>query len=558
MITKKIKYLGVLACLLFTVPACKDYLELTPLNGPSDQSFFANESELVLAINGCYNSLLHHPSDNMPLSQLLDCTSDVAWDRNNSSLQQIGKGSHDSNNPFLLSVWRNAYTGISRSNFLLANAERVKDKVSPQLFNRIKAEARFLRAYHYHYLIELFGGVPLVTKNLALSEAQMPRATKEEVVNFILTELEESSKDLPVSYDNANGGRATKGAALALKSRIALYNQKWAIAAKAAKDVIDLNYHSLHNNFGQLFSYSGQSSREIIFALQYLKALQGHTTPQNFFSRIAQGHSNKVPGQALIDSYECTDGLTIDKSPLFDPKKPFENRDPRLGFTVALPGSNFLNFKFETHRDSLKTWNYNTTPATRVDNTEATHAFATFSGYCWRKYTDLTDKDDRTRSELNLIQIRYAEVLLNYVEAKIEANQIDQSVYDAINEVRQRPSVNMPAITKGKSQADFRFAVRRERKYEFANEGLRLYDIRRWGIADQVMNSVFYGRIPRGLLATAPNIDAHGTPNYSKVINRAAMRVIELRTFNPDRDYLSPIPHIEVLTNKELVQNKNY
>jgi hypothetical protein len=273
---------------------------------------------------------------------------------------------------------------------------------------------------------------------------------------------------------------------------------------------------------------------------------------------MGQGASNKVPGQTLIDSYECTDGLPIDKSPLYKVTSPFENRDPRLGFTVALPGSNFQNFKFETHKDSLKTWNYNTTPATRVDNIEATHAFATYTGYCWRKYVDLIDKDDRSNSELNVILMRYAEVLLIYAEAKIEANTIDQSVYDALNQVRQRPTVNMPAVPSGKSQEELRSVVRKERKYELSSEGLRLSDIRRWKIAQQVMNGIFYGRIPRGYLAAAPVIDANGTPDYSNVPNRSEMRVVELRTFNPNRDYLWPIPNIDILTNKKLVQNTGY
>lgn len=285
-----------------------------------------------------------------------------------------------------------------------------------------------------------------------------------------------------------------KGAALAIRARTALFNRNWDEAANSAKAVMDLNVYKLHNDYGQLFTYAGQTSTEIIFTLQYLKGTRTHSTPQNLLSRMGQGNSNKVPGQTLIDSYECIDGLPVDKSPLYNFNSPFENRDPRLGFTVALPGSNFYNFKFETHKDSLKTWNYNTTPATRVDNIEATHAFATYTGYCWRKYVDLIDKDDRANSELNVILMRYAEVLLIYAEAKIESNSIDQTVYAAINQVRQRPTVNMPTVPLGRSQEQLRSIVRKERKYELASEGLRLFDICRWKIAEKVMNGIFYGR----------------------------------------------------------------
>jgi hypothetical protein len=124
--------------------------------------------------------------------------------------------------------------------------------------------------------------------------------------------------------------------------------------------------------------------------------------------------------------------------------------------------------------------------------------------------------------------------------------------------VRLRPTVNMPAIKTGLTQADLRSVVRKERLYELAMEGFRLFDIRRWKIADQVMKGSFYGRIPRGLLANAPAVDANGTPNYTTVSNVADMRVIEVRLFNPNRDYLWPIPNIEVVTNQKLVQNPGY
>ncbi|WP_166641986.1 RagB/SusD family nutrient uptake outer membrane protein [Pedobacter duraquae] len=283
-----------------------------------------------------------------------------------------------------------------------------------------------------------------------------------------------------------------------------------------------------------------------------------HSTPNNLLSRNGLGFTNKVPSQSLVDAYTCTDGLNIDKSPLFDPKSPYKNRDPRLTFTIAVPGSIFYNYQFETHRDSVKCWNYNTTPATRVDNQDALNAFATFTGYCWKKYVDLEDKADRTNSDMNVIQIRYAEILLIYAEAKNELGQLDQSAYDAINLIRSRPSVNMPIITLGKTTAEFRSLVRKERLYELAMEGLRLTDLRRWKIADKAMVGNFYGRVQKGLLAGAPQIDENGLANYDNVANRADLRVIEVRTFDPARDYLWPIPNIEIVTNPKLIQNPKY
>ncbi|MBT2564102.1 RagB/SusD family nutrient uptake outer membrane protein [Pedobacter sp. ISL-68] len=538
----------------------KDYLDKSPLSGPSDESFFSNQDELILAVNGLYRYASYAPLDNMPLNLLTDNGTDIGWDRNNSALQSLGKGNQDSNNGFSLSVWTEGYKVIAKCNFILDNIDKVKDKATTAIYNRSKAEARFMRAYTYQYLIDYFGSVPLVTRVLTLEDSQLPKTPKAEVLSFVLRELTESAADLPVSYGAADVGRATRGTALAIKARAALNNERWADAAEAAKAVMDLKIYSLHNNFGTLFSYAGQNSPEIIWAFQYLKASKTkmHSTPNNLLSRNGLGFTNKVPSQSLVDAYPCTDGLNIDKSPLYDPTSPYKNRDPRLGFTIAVPGSIFYNYQFETHRDSVKCWNYNTTPATRVDNQDALNAFATFTGYCWKKYVDLEDKADRTNSELNVIQIRYAEILLIYAEAKNELGQLDQSVYDAINLVRTRPSVNMPAITTGKTMVEFRSLVRKERMYELAMEGFRISDLRRWKIADKAMTGNFYGRVQKGLLVSAPQIDVNGLADYSAVPNRAELRVIEVRVFDTGRDYLWPLPNIEIVTNPKLIQNPKY
>jgi starch-binding outer membrane protein, SusD/RagB family len=554
-------YCSIIVFLLVALSSCqKDYLDKTPLSGPSDETYFSNQDELILAVNGLYRYANYAPLDNMPLNLLLDNGTDIGWDRNNSPLQSLGKGNQDSNNGLAISVWTEAYRVIAKCNFILDNIDKVKDKSTSAIYNRSKAEARFVRAYTYQYLTDYFGGVPLITNVLTLETAQVAKTPKAEIVEFILKELTESAVDLPVSYAAADVGRATKGAALAFKARTALNNAKWAEAAEAAKAVMDLKVYSLANNYGTLFSYAGQNSPEIIWAFQYLKAsrTKTHSTPNSLLSRNGLGFANKVPSQSLVDAFPCTDGLNIDQSPLFDPKSPYKNRDPRLTFTIAVPGSIFYNYQFETHRDSVKCWNYNTTPATRVDNQDALNAFATFTGYCWKKYIDLDDKADRSNSEINVIQTRYAEILLIYAEAKNELGQLDQSAYDAINLVRTRPSVNMPLIPAGQSTASFRSLVRKERLYELAMEGLRLSDLRRWRIADKAMTGNFYGRVQRGLLAGPPQIDENGLANYNNVANRTDLRIIETRVFDAGRDYLWPIPNIETVTNPKLIQNPKY
>ena len=554
------KYLVLSLVLLLSVPSCKedDYLEKYPLGGPSSASFYSNEDELMLGLMGCYKTLNFESKAQRPWPVIMDVTTDIEWNRSAHALQDIGKGTHASNNSSIMVFWREFYQTIGRCNFLLDNIDKIKDQLTPAVYSQSKAEARFIRAISYHYLAELFGGVPLVKKMLTLEEAQMAKSPKSEVIDFVITELTEAANDLPLSYEGGNTGRATKGAALGFKARTALYNERWNEAAEAAKAVMDLKYHTLHPNFSELFLYAGQNSKEHMFALQYQKGVIIQATPNFLTSRMAGGVSNEIPPQSMVDSYLASDGLSIDKSPLYDPKEPFKNRDPRLGYTIAVPGSILFGIQFETEPSKKQVWNYNTTPAKLVNNTDATNAFATYSGYLYKKYCDILDMADDQNSELNHSLMRYAEVLLIYAEARIEANQIDATVYDALNKVRQRPSVNMPAVTAGKSQAELRSIVRLERKNELAMEGLRLFDIRRWKIAEKVMNLPVLGRIKTEFLSNAPTFDENGTPDYSNVTNASQMRLIETRSFNKDRDYLWPIPSVEITANRALEQNPNW
>lgn len=538
-----------------------DMLEKEPLDGPADVNFLRNESELIAALNGVYNNLWFNSiSASGQWEYILDTTTDIAWDRNGSVFTSIGNGSHSASNSGFEQLWTHLYEGIARCNFILDNTDRVKN-VTPELLNEVEGQVRFLRAYWYSQLITFWGDVPLITESVGLEESNTPRADKETIVDFLLSDLDVAIQELPESWEQANQGRASKGAALALKARIALYNERYDVAAESAKQVIDSKAYELYPNYRALFQYEGESSSEVIFEIMYSDGNgQSHRMPGSIGSRNAQSTSTKVPTQAMVDSYEMIDGLTIDRSPLYDPANPFENRDPRLKQSIATPGDIFLGFQFESNRDSIEVWNYNVNPPQRIDNQDALNPYATFTGYLWKKMADPIDYPvNRSRSSLNFIMIRFAEVLLTYAEAKIEMNQIDQSVYDAINSVRGRESVQMPPIESGKSQAEMRDIIRRERKIELAMEGFRLADIRRWGIAETAMNGPLYGR-PSSPYSYQdigiPAFDEDGLPDYSSFSDK--LRVVEQRSFNPQRDYLWPIPQSEIDVNDQLTQNTGY
>jgi len=550
----------VLVCSLLLLTGCKkDLLNKLPLDSPSSASFFNNKSEVDMGILGCYERIVNRIGlkGAMPWIVSLDCTTDIDWNRDASPIGSLGNGTASSDNAAAQNGWEDFYAVIARTNFLLDHIANAKGKVDAAYLKQVTAEARFVRAYSYFYLTGFFGDVPLVTKSISLEEAVMPRTPKKEVIDWILKEMDEAAPDLPVYYDG-HSGRATSVAAYFLKAYAALCDGRWAVAAEAAKKAMDLGktHYGLDSDYARLFTYDGENSKERIFSMQYTRGVNVHIALRQLGSRLAAGVSNEVPTQAMVDSYECTDGLTIDKSPLYNPQKPYANRDPRLQMTIAVPGSVYLGFQFETHPDSLKVWNYNVSPAKRVNNTDATNTYATFTSYLWRKWTDPKDLGFTQDCEGDIILMRYAELLLIYAEAKIELNEIDQSVYDALNAVRNR--VGMPSVPQGSTQAYLRSVVRRERKVELAKEGRRLFDIRRWKIAEKVMNGPRYGNSKREFLVSPPSLDENSSPDYSNIPNKDILRVIETMVFDPNKHYLWPIHPVELQTNPSLTQNPNW
>ena len=561
---KNINIIGLILLVFFS--SCEDALDRLPLDAPSDQTFFSNQTELELAINGAYRDL-YWRSSAMPFPLLLDNATDLGFLRTDfSGMQAYSQGAHSSVTSGFSETWDIMYSGIGRCNNLLNNMERAREVVSEDFYNRIEAEALFLRAYYYSWLIQLYGDVPYVTSLPAtIEEAKVPRTPKGEIINALFSELDRAVQILPEEWAAGDKGRATKGTVLTLKARIALMNGIYDVAAQAAQQVMDLGVYSLYANYGDLFAYTGERSEEVILDMPHQVGFMHTAVPRQQGSRNANGYSQLVPSQFIIDSYEAIDGLPIDESPLYDPANPFENRDPRLDASIARPQSVFATYVYETHPDSVTTTRYVDGVASRVANQDVLNAFASFTGYLWRKFSSEADMPQNvTTSELNFILMRYAEVLLIYAEAKIELGEIDQSVSDAINQIRARAYGvdvtdvnNYPAITTTDQQA-LRTIVRRERKVELANEGFRMLDIHRWGISEIVMNGTLVGR-PVGAysaLSFVPTIDEHGHPHYDGAEN--LYRSVGQRVFIPSKDYLWPIPQKDIDVNPELVQNPGY
>jgi hypothetical protein len=547
-------YLSILVILIFGLGACSDdFLDRKPSDQVSTAVFFTQAKDLEYALNGAYEALgfcnWYTQYGYSTTLLRLESVTDNGYDGHSwNELYEVAIGTANAYDPFVQYYWMIRYRGIQRVNRMFEGVGGIKD-IKPEYRDRLMAEARFLRAYFYFDLVYLWGDVPYLTHSINPNDAVgIKRDNKNAILDSIVHELDLAAQHLPLSYDQEDLGRVTKGAALAFKSRVLLYHEKWAEAANAAKDVMDLGVYQLYDDYKKMFSYDGINNIEVIFDLQ---ELSGQTklynfTLANFGPNSALGWSSGTPLQSLVDEYECTDGQPIDQSPLYDPTAPWDNRDPRLEATIIYPGRPWLGGSFNSIPNVDTTILRGGPLVPGDDLTDGTEAQwnKTFTGYNWAKYMDEGAdyiNDNLWNGSIHFILIRYAEVLLNYAEAKIEANELDQSVYDAINAVRAR--VNMPPIPTGLSQDELRARLRHERRVELAFESLRLLDIRRWRIAEDVMP----GR-PKLLRYSDPDGDGLNRPTDDS--NGMPILPIEIRYFDPGKDYLWPIPQAEIDVSK--------
>lgn len=234
---------------------------------------------------------------------------------------------------------------------------------------RMIGEARFLRALYYFNLQEFFGGVPLILETPdAIKHSDLPRDTKEKVVEQILKDLDDGIGVLPLTYPATDKGRVTKGAALALKARILLYQENWVAAVETCQAIMDLNVYTLFPNYRALFMLQNENNSEVIFNVEFLAPRFLNNFDQSIYTL-----NTPAPLKDLVDAYLMVDGQTIANSPLYDPAQPYENRDPRLLQTIAVIG-----YKF----------NGKITQLSNVVNT----------GFGLKKYTSFTDDINKSYS----------------------------------------------------------------------------------------------------------------------------------------------------------------
>lgn len=554
-------------------------LERAPFDQLSSSTFWQTEDQCKQGLMGVYASLKE--DDLYGKQYLTDVNSDIASGYDQYEGLQLGTCT--SRTDFMNGKWQNAYNAIQRANLAIRSIGNAKINETSQ--KRMVGEARFLRALVYFHLLDYFGGVPLYDETTDLEKdfnnLMKPRSSEEDTRTFILDDLQKALQaGLPAIWPVDNYGRVTQSAVYALIGKVHLYNKKYKDAITALSEVINPEYgHSLHPDYAKLFKPDGNGSPELVFGIinqggtgqEYGMPIAWYAGSRGSFK---SGWNNTVPSTQLGDMYEYKDGQPFNWDEIFPGyttdnavkeqvfratvndggtkvlqmpeaaekiKAIFEQRDPRFNATVIAPYTTFpgwvsdapktLSFIFGKKEDGGIL-------ALNEKNGFMRNNRGGWETYFWRKFVPEGNWNgaitDRSHTPVNFPVIRLADVYLMLAEAYNEDGQQAKAI-EFINKVRAR--VNMALLNSGPSyltantKEEIFNRIFHERAVEFANEGVRDSDLRRWRISHKILNKVDYGITGKPLLT---------------------------RKFNENRDYLWPIPAAEIEINKGLNQNPGW
>lgn len=539
---KKILFIGIITLL---ATACS--LDRMPKDSLSTATFPKTEKDIEMLAVGCYDGYV-----DQTFTVYNDVFSDNGYCAINTNWSAYANGKATHSNPGI--GWFD-YTLVTRCNNFLKITENTEIPfVDPRRLQQLRNEVRFIRAWRYYMMATAYGDIPLVTEVVStLEESKIPASPEEKVVEFILNELNDISAEGALDVTPKETGRITRGAALALKARICLYYKKYEETVETADEIDRLGVYSLYSvgptPYADVFKEANEDNCEIILAGKKVENDYKNQTIIEFCNANDGGWSAFVPVQSLVDAYETASGLIIEeaeKTGEYDPVHPYKNRDPRFYATILYSGADWVNPN-GVYRI------YNTLDRTidgkpNKDNANDSRN-ASQSGYTCCKYmSPLTQYSDINNTGLDFIVFRYAEILLSKAEALIELNRDFDEVYRLINQVRQR--AGMPEVDRSKyaTQASLRELLRRERRVEFAFEGLRRSDIVRWGIAKDVLNGPVYATNYGTVLMDT------SIPQEERAVIRTGEEnrvVLEIRSF---KNIYLPIPQSELDRNPNLTQ----
>lgn len=593
-------------CTLIMASCNTDFLNQSPADEYSEVEVFKDPTLIEVYVNGIYSSI-HNPvrgADGVLKAEFVDEAHDMWYSFNEFNNSVITPDFFN----WWFETWGGLYTGIRKCNMFFKNVgtgqfDNTKTD-GKTLKERLTGEVYFIRALFYHQLVSLYGGVPLVTTpyNLA-DDYNVPRSSYADCIKYIVQQCDSAASLLPEVESGANAGRATKGAALALKSQVLLYaasdlhnnnakfsgfskpellgytsgssHDRWLAAKNAAKQVMNLGLYSLYKpnpslgediaqNYSDIFI--AKSTSEDIWVKYYNTKYGGEAATQtncNDLMLVAGPNGYWLWGQDtpvgnLVDDYEMSDGSSFSWRNPTQAAQPYKNRDPRFYGTVLYEGAKWITRTSDgiasdpigqIQVGTWEKWNNTTNQKYEVYGLDTRNGpFYPFNGgytgYYLRKFIDPVEQANARYqgADTPWRYFRYTEILLNYAEACIELGEEGEAL-TYINMIRTR--AGMPSISETGSALRDRY--RHERRIELAYEDKRFYDVRRWLIGETGYQDA------TGVTVTYELNSDHSTAAIPTIVPI----VVQQRTWL-DKAYFLPFYRSELNKNTSLIQNPGY
>ncbi len=539
--------------------ACNDeFLECMPQDQMTDANFWQTEGHLVSVVNTFTAAL-----QGAYWINITEIMADSAPWAVTTAFRTIGGGNCTTETSQINSLWVTCFTGIGRVNYFLNNYNRAVN-VPETVRKRYAAEAYFYRAYNYWVLTSYFGDVPYITDELNVESPDVYRGRdkRSEVIAKITKDLEDHYMDLPeyVEAGSAEFGRVSQCAALALLSRIYLFNEMYDECISAAERAMANSYYELYStgnpdkDYENMFNYIGRASRnannkETLLAFVYNYDLGESARTSHNLSRsnwVPGDYARFVPTNSMIEAWLTEDGEIWDPATAQTYEDVFKGRDPRMVQSVLAPGSSWEGGQSaDLNSTDDKIYTYPLLTNNKI-------AAMTYSGYYMRKYVEPSTVKYVSHDDNDIVMIRLAEVLLNYAEAKERINQLTQADLDkTINKIRDRVGMVHMKLSDLPQGSDIRTEIQRERRVELFFEGHRYFDIIRWKqghLLGEDLIGVNRRWLDQSRLAVKLDTDLTWvTKNGQKYL------LIETgRRFDPKKNYLLPIPFKQMQLNPNL------
>jgi hypothetical protein len=543
-----IYYTTLVSSILVFFVSCNT-LDLAPTNQFTDFNYWTSTDKASSILSMAYSQMFGD-SYYFANERLSD---NLYEDRGNSDEKIFTAGQADPALGRFANEWKDCYAGIKTCHTFLENVDRVPD-MNEILKTRMKAEARFIRAFLYFRLTSQYGDVPLFDHNLTLQEAtDLFRTPKAEVLDFVRTELNDIVTILPTKqeYSTADNGRITKGAVMTLLARSYLYENDWTNVASICEKIMNGEYgqYALFPSYKDLFlpggvKYLNKYNSEDILDIGYALNLK---TWSEYYDAIPLTQGGRIsafaPTQELVDDYIMLNGKGISENGSgYDENNPYINRDPRFGATIVYNLYQWEKVDGTTATIYIKPGSsvaIGGLVKPTIDEYAGPGQNSTATGYYLRKWYD-PNAPQGMASGLNLYLMRYADILLMYAEAKNELGQMNADIWNkTIGAIRTRAGfTDASALNYPSAGSNMQNIIRRERRCELALEGLRLFDIRRWKTIETLMN---------------------GTPHGAKFAADNTQYIqLGLRKFDPNSNYLFAVPQSQMDIDKNLTQNPGY